>query len=236
MWQPCWSGLPWASRLAGYPAGGSSMPIRRQRPGHTTAMSRARASRHRPARMEAHLASSPCKGLSFPGCSRCSSESCGACMTARPGNNRSCACEPCFGWRWRVRVRSASHSPGNRSAWSASPSVRASGRSISTYGQLRPATIAQSSPSVERETRRAAGDTPGAWPGSRTRSAAGRLSKTSGGSSVMASPSTPISTGPPESMRNRGVVHSCHPENLRIWPAALSATNCSAAGHPRCAQ
>ena len=55
--------------------------------------------------------------------------------------------------------------------------------------------MAQSSASVERETRRAAGDRPGAWPGSRTRSAAGRLSNTSGGSRLMASPSTPISTG-----------------------------------------
>ena len=105
-----------------------------QRRGHTLAVLRRRQPHRRGhARMAIHLPCRRRKCPPFPVCSRCSSGSCGVCMTVRPGNNRSCAYEPRSGWRQQVAVRSPSRSPDYRSAWSVSPPSELAGPDLRRY-------------------------------------------------------------------------------------------------------
>ncbi len=62
----------------------------------------------------------------------------------------------------------------------------------------------------------AAGESPRAVGGRRTRSADGAIVNRSGGSRMTASPSIPTATPEPESTSNCSAVHSLHPSNFRI--------------------
>ena len=85
-----------------------------------------------------------------------------------------------------------------------------------------------SSSNANGEVALAAGEAPSACRGMRTRRAPGLDSNTKGGLSIMASPSTPTSTGAPESTWNRSALHSSHPGEPVDLADGIEGTICCA--------
>ena len=122
-------------------------------------------------------------------------------------------------WRRASRVRSASEKTRSR-------------RSRASTGPRRspvgfPAAIRSSVPTLRRVSVTAppAGETPLAWRGTRTRSAPGKETKTSGGERTSASPSRPTATGSLARISNLVDDHSSTPPNRRCWPTVPRVTS-----------